>query len=222
MRLAIFDLDNTLIGGDSDTLWGEYLVEKGIYDAGDYGRAHRRFYQDYLEGKLDIQAFLRFQMRVLGEHAPETLHTWRAEFLAEKIAAILLPQARELVAWHREQGHRLLIITATNRFITEPIAALFGIEDLIATEPEIREGRYTGLPTGVPSYAEGKVARFRAWLGEQVPNETWFYSDSRNDIPLLQTVTHPVAVDPDPALAAFASARGWRIISLREKAAPGA
>lgn len=217
MKLAIFDLDNTLIGGDSDVLWGEYLVKLGIYDAEDYGRAHRKFYQDYLEGCLDIQAFLRFQMRVLGQYAPDTLHAWRDEFVAEKIRPILLSRAQELVQSHRGQGHRLLIITATNRFITAPIARLFGIEELIATEPEMRDGRYTGLPTGVPSYAEGKVERFRAWLREQpqAPRESWFYSDSHNDIPLLRQVTHPVAVDPDPKLAAFAESQKWEAISLR-------
>jgi HAD superfamily hydrolase (TIGR01490 family) len=221
MNLAIFDLDNTLIAGDSDALWGEYLVENGIYDARDYGRAHERFYADYLAGALDIYAFLQFQMRVLAEHPLETLYAWREEFMQRKIQPVMLEKARHLVEFHRSRGHRLLIITATNRFITAPIARLFEIEDLIACEPEVIDGRYTGQPTGVPSFAEGKVTRLQQWLSAQQDEieESWFYSDSRNDIPLLEEVTHPVAVDPDPKLAEFAHQKGWPVISLRGKAA---
>ncbi len=217
MKIAIFDLDNTLIAGDSDSLWGEYLVEQGIYDAETYGRAHDQFYADYLAGCLDMEAFLRFQLRVLAEHSLETLHAWRREFLEQKIHPRLLDKARELVASHKDQGHVLLIITATNRFITEPIAELFGIDELIATEPEFKAGAYTGLPTDVPSYGEGKVTRLGRWLehkGMRI-EESWFYSDSHNDIPLLRQVNHPVAVDPDPKLAEFASSQKWPIISLR-------
>ncbi len=217
MPLAIFDLDHTLIGGDSDHLWGQYLCTLGAVDPEVFSREHDRYYADYLAGRLDIDAFLRFQLAPLARHPRETLERWRGRFLEEHIRPILLPKADELIAGHRARGDHPLIITATNRFITEPIAGLLGIDDLIATEPEEVDGAFTGRVAGVPSFAEGKVHRLQAWLEEHAMDlaGSWFYSDSRNDLPLLERVDHPVAVDPDPALEAAARERGWPVMSLR-------
>lgn len=217
MGLTIFDLDNTLLGGDSDYLWGQFLTERGIVDGIDHERENQQFYADYLAGTLDIYAFLAFQLRPLAEHGMASLHAWRAEFLREKIQPILLPKARELVEDHRARGDTLLIITATNRFITAPIVEQFGVENLLATEPEIENGRYTGGVVDTPCYREGKVTRLHKWLAERGESlsESSFYSDSHNDLPLLSLVTHPVAVDPDETLARHARASSWPIISLR-------
>jgi HAD superfamily hydrolase (TIGR01490 family) len=217
MTLAIFDLDNTLIQGDSDLLWGRYLVEHGHIDPSYYEDRHARYYQDYLNGQLNIFDFLSFQLEVLARHDEATLLGWRAEYLVQKIHPIVLPKAEALVGRHRNRGDTLVIITATNRFLTEPIAALFGIANLIATEPEVIDGRYTGRVSGTPAFAAGKVSRLSQWMaGRWTENEErWFYSDSHNDLPLLNTVTHPVAVDPDPTLAAAAAQNCWPIISLR-------
>jgi HAD superfamily hydrolase (TIGR01490 family) len=216
-QLAIFDLDNTLLAGDSDYLWGQFLVEQGIVPQEDYERANQAFYQEYLEGTLDIHRFLAFQLAPLSQHKLSQLEKWRAQYLEEKIHPIILPQAQKLLASHRAQGHTLLIITATNRFLTEPIAHRLGVDDLIATEPEVRNGRYTGQVKGIPSYRGGKVIRLEDWLKKQalVPDLSWFYSDSHNDIELLEWVTYPIAVDPDEILKAHARAKGWTILSLR-------
>ncbi len=215
--LAIFDLDNTLIGGDSDVQWGEFLAEHGHVEGEAYRREHDRYYQEYLEGSLDIHDFLRFQLRILTTQPPEVLQRWREQFVEERIRPLLLPKAMELIERHRRQGDELLVITATNRFITEPIVELLGISQLIASEPEMVDGRYTGEVAGVPSYAQGKVIRLRQWLREHGGSlkGSWFYSDSHNDLPLLELVAHPVAVDPDELLAREATRRGWPIISLR-------
>jgi HAD superfamily hydrolase (TIGR01490 family) len=218
VNLAIFDLDNTLIRGDSDYLWGQFLAEVGAVDRGEFLRGHDRFYQHYLEGTLDIFEFLRFQLGPLARHPLPALTEWRTRFLAEKIEPILLPRAHALLDEHQGAGHTLLIITATNRFITEPIARRLGVDNLIATEPESVDGRFTGNVAGTPSYAGGKVERLEAWLRAHGtrPAETWFYSDSHNDLPLLERVTHPTAVDPDATLLQVASRRGWPVISLRD------
>jgi HAD superfamily hydrolase (TIGR01490 family) len=217
VALALFDLDNTLLGGDSDYLWGRFLVEQGLVDGERYERENARFYAQYHAGTLDIREFLRFALQPLASHDLATLHAWRAQYLKEKIAPILLPAAQALVAKHRAQGDTLLIITATNRFVTEPIAALYGVEHLLATDPEMLAGRYTGEVSGVPCYREGKVQRLEMWLAEQgmAIGESWFYSDSHNDLPLLARVTHPVAVDPDDTLRQEAASKGWPVISLR-------
>ena len=218
MPLAIFDLDNTLLAGDSDYLWGVFLAERGIVDAGHYERENERFYQEYKEGRLDIHEFLRFSLAPLARHAPSELAAWRDAFLVEKIDPIILPRARQLVDRHRLAGDTLLIITATNSFVTAPIAARLGIPHLIATEPVLRDGRYTGEVDGIPSFREGKVLRLEQWLdAHRTPLAgSSFYSDSHNDLPLLERVDHPVAVDPDAALATIARARGWPILSLRD------
>lgn len=217
MSLALFDLDNTLLAGDSDYLWGRYLVEHDLVDAEEYERNNQRFYDDYLDGTLDIHAFLRFQLQPLTEHDPETLHRWREQFLREKIEPIMLPAARALLDQHRAQGDMTAIITATNRFITGPIAERFGVRHLLATEPEMIDGRYTGGVVGIPCFQHGKLEHLEDWLQEhgQTLADSWFYSDSHNDLPLLNHVRHPVAVDPDTTLANHAREQGWQIISLR-------
>ncbi len=217
MALALFDLDNTLLAGDSDHLWGHFLVARGLVDGADYAQANERFYREYREGTLDIDAFLRFALRPLTEHPRGLLESLRADFVRESIAPIMLPAARDLIERHRAAGDTLLIVTATNAFVTAPIAAAFGIPHLIATEPEVIDGRYTGTVAGIPAFREGKVRRLDDWLaahGEDLRGST-FYSDSHNDLPLLLYVERPVAVDPDPKLRETALARGWPILSLR-------
>ncbi|OOG28776.1 phosphoserine phosphatase [Thioalkalivibrio denitrificans] len=218
MTLAIFDLDNTLIAGDSDYEWGRFLTDIGVVDEASYQATNRAFYEQYKAGTLDIHEFCRFAFKPLAEHDLKTLLEWRDRFLSERIEPLILPAAEELIRGHREAGHTLLIITATNLFITEPIAARLGVDDLLATEPEFRDGRYTGELRGVPCFQDGKVRRLEAWLenNAETMKGSWFYSDSQNDIPLLERVDNPVAVDPDEVLGDHAAARDWPIISLRE------
>ena len=218
MSLAIFDLDNTLLCGDSDHAWGEFLVEQGAVDRERFASENNRYYAAYLAGTLDIYEFLeQHQLRPLAEHDRATLERWRTEFVRTKIAPLITPAARALVEQHRARGDTLLIITATNRFITAPIAEAFGIPHLIATEPEEVNGEFTGKVTGVPSYREGKVERLSEWLNDRHESldGSWFYSDSHNDLPLLNLVDHPVAVNADETLADYARTRGWTIIELR-------
>ena len=218
MSLAIFDLDNTLLRGDSDHAWGEFLVEQGAVDRERFASENNRYYAAYLAGTLDIYEFLeQHQLRPLAEHDRATLECWRTEFVRTKIAPLITPAARALVDQHRVRGDTLLIITATNRFITAPIAEAFGIPHLIATEPEEVNGQFTGKVAGVPSYREGKVERLSEWLNDRHENldGSWFYSDSHNDLPLLNLVDHPVAVNADETLADYARTRGWTMIELR-------
>jgi len=218
VSLAIFDLDNTLLSIDSDHAWGEFLVEQGAVDPVAYREANERFLADYNAGTLDMAAFLEMALKPLAENTPEQLAAWHQQFMASKIEPHILPKAEELLARHRTKGDTLLIITATNRFITGPIAERLGVDDLIAVEPEMIDGRYTGRVDGVPSYREGKVTRLQAWLEAQdlTMDGAWFYSDSHNDLPLLEKVDHPVAVDPDDTLRQVAEERNWRIMSLRD------
>lgn len=218
MSLAIFDLDNTLLSIDSDHAWGEFLVEQGAVDPVAYREANERFLADYNAGTLDMAAFLEMALKPLAENTPEQLAAWHQQFMASKIEPHILPKAEELLARHRTKGDTLLIITATNRFITGPIAERLGVDNLIAVEPEMVDGRYTGRVVGVPSYREGKVIRLQAWLEAQdiTMDGAWFYSDSHNDLPLLEKVDHPVAVDPDDTLRKVAEERNWRIMSLRD------
>lgn len=218
MTLAIFDLDNTLIAGDSDHLWGDWLAERGIVDPIHYKTTNDGFYQDYRDGRLDIHAYLRFSLRVLTQYPLEQLHQWRREFLREKIEPIMLPAAQALLRDHRDQGHTLMVITATNDFVTTPIVEALGVDHLLATRAEMHHERYTGDIDGIPCYREGKVQRLHAWLEKEHEElaGSWFYSDSHNDLPLLGRVDHPVAVDPDAALEREARERGWPVISLRE------
>ncbi|WAK03452.1 HAD family hydrolase [Methylobacter sp. YRD-M1] len=222
MSLAIFDLDNTLIADDSDYLWGQFLVEQGIVDKDQYASANAKFYDDYKQGTLDIKAFLRFSLRPLADNHPEQLYQWRAQFIEETIRPLLLKSAQELIAKHRDRGDTLLVITATNRFVTEPIVKLYGIDNLLATTPSFKEGRYTGDFDGIPCFQEGKVKLLEAWLKDstETMQDSWFYSDSHNDLPLLKLVDNPVAVDPDEKLHQFATTAQWPIISLRNGQCP--
>ncbi|MBD3898089.1 HAD family hydrolase [Halomonas sp. ML-15] len=217
MSLAIFDLDNTLLGIDSDHAWGEFLLEQGAVDPVSYREANERFMRDYDAGTLDIHAFLEVALKPLSDNTPEQLAAWHQQFMASKIEPNILAKGEELLARHRSRGDTLLIITATNRFITGPIAERLGVDHLIAVEPEIVDGRYTGRVSGTPSYREGKVERLEAWLADKdlTLDDAWFYSDSHNDLSLLEQVDHPVAVDPDDTLRQVAESRNWRIMSLR-------
>jgi HAD superfamily hydrolase (TIGR01490 family) len=218
VTLAIFDLDNTLIGGDSDYLWGCFVCERGLVDGKEFNTRNEQFYADYQAGKLDIQAYLRFALGILKGRSSEELEAWHRDFMTSMIEPIMLPRASELIASHREREHELLIITATNHFVTRPIATALGVEQLLASEAEIVNDRYTGEPAGIPSYHEGKVTRLNTWLAdrETTLDGSYFYSDSHNDLPLLELVDNPVAVDPDPTLLAHAEAAGWPVISLRD------
>ena len=223
MNLALFDLDNTLLAGDSDYEWGPFLVDRGVLERADYEAQNRAFYEQYKAGVLDIHEFLGFALRPLADHAPEALEAWHREFMQERIAPLMLPAARALVRRHLGQGDLCAIITSTNSFVTRPNAHAFGIEHLIATEPEKRDGRFTGRVAGLPSFREGKVRRLDDWLaglGRRFADfgETVCYSDSHNDLPLLERVQRPVAVDPDAKLAAQAQMRGWPVISLKSGA----
>lgn len=220
MQLALFDLDNTLLAGDSDFEWGQFLISEGVLDREVHQATNERFYADYKAGTLDIMAFLEFQLKPLSRHPRSQLDAWHRRFMEERIRPMITPKARALVEKHRQNGDLMVIITATNSFVTKPIAREFGIEHLIATVPEERAGQFTGAVSGIPSFKEGKITRLQQWLdtrGENLESfdATWFYSDSLNDLPLLKLVDHPVAVDPDPTLRAHAEAQGWPIISLR-------
>ncbi|MCG8325004.1 MAG: HAD-IB family hydrolase [Thiotrichales bacterium] len=217
MKIALFDLDNTLIAGDSDYLWGEYLCEQGHVDAQLYHAGHDRYYQDYLNGVLNVSEFLQFQLGPLAGKSACDLAGWQEDYIDTKIKPIILDAGRLLIDKHRKQGHTLIIITATNRFLTQPVARLLQVDELIATEPGMDGDVYTGKPVGTPAYREGKVSRLEQWLDDRNINmdESWFYSDSHNDIPLLEYVDHPTAVDPDETLRETAEQRGWPVITLR-------
>lgn len=217
MPLAIFDLDNTLLAGDSDHAWGEFISSLGVVDGQAYSQQNDAYYADYCRGALDIFAYQRFVMSPLAGRPRAELEAWHQQFMRDHILPIVLPAAQARVESHRQQGHTLMIITATNTFITAPIARHFGIEHLLATEPEIQNGLYTGNLVGTPCYREGKVERLQQWMTSNghTLEDSWFYSDSHNDLPLLSCVTHPVAVDPDDTLRQHASQAGWPVISLR-------
>ena len=222
MSLAIFDLDNTLLADDSDYLWGQFLVDQKIVDADYYAQENERFYQEYKQGQLDILEFLKFSLKPLADNTLEDLYQWRSQFITEVIQPILLAPAQELINKHTQRGDTLLVITATNHFVTEPIVNLYGIQHLLATIPELIANRYTGKVAGTPCFQEGKVTRLEQWLQETgyTLQDSWFYSDSHNDLPLLKRVTHPVAVNPDDSLRHYAGQKNWPIISLREQQCP--
>jgi HAD superfamily hydrolase (TIGR01490 family) len=221
MNLAIFDLDHTLLTSDSDYLWGRFLVDHGHVDGETYERRNKIFFEQYVAGTLDIHEFCRFAFAPLTQNPLGTLLRWRAQFVRECIEPVVAPLAPALLERHRVQGDRLLITTATNRFITEPIAQLLGVDTLIATDPELIDGRYTGRVAGTPNFRDGKVKRLQGWLAQQPqpPERISCYSDSHNDLPLLLMADRPVAVDPDDRLRATAVERGWPVISLRGEAA---
>lgn len=217
MALALFDLDNTLLSDDSDYLWGQFLIEKHLVDREYYERENQRFLELYKQGKLNIYEFAEFAYKPLAENDLELLKQLHKEFMQEKIIPIITEKSRQLVARHRAEGDTLAIITATNSFVTTPIAREFGIEHLIATEPEIINGKYTGKIAGTPCFQDGKVTRLKAWMEEENidPQHCTFYSDSNNDLPLLKLVEQPVAVDPDEKLKTVAQENNWPVISLR-------
>ena len=218
MTLAIFDLDHTLLCDDSDNMWGDFIVEQGLVDGPSYSQRNQQFYQDYKNSSLDANAYLTFVAQALSQFEPASLVELHRQFMHEKVMPVILNKGRELLQQHRQQGHVLMIITATNRFITGPIAAELGVDVLIAADLEMKAGRYTGQPKGVPTFKQGKVIRLEQWLSENDSElaGAYFYSDSHNDLPLLELVDNPVAVDPDEKLKAFAEANSIPIISLRD------
>jgi HAD superfamily hydrolase (TIGR01490 family) len=220
MNLALFDLDNTLLACDSDYEWGQFLVERGVLGREEYEAQNAAFYEQYKAGTLDIHEFLGFALRPLAEHTPEDLGRWHAKFMAARIRPAMGAPAKALVRRHLAAGDLCAVVTATNSFVTGPIAREFGVPHLVATEAEQSAGRFTGRVAGIPCFREGKIARVDAWLaarGHRLQDfpQSAFYSDSHNDLPLLERVSRPVAVDPDATLAAEAGRRGWPVISLR-------
>ncbi len=220
MKLALFDLDNTLLNGDSDFEWSQFLIRIGVLDGELFAAQNLKFYEQYQAGSLDIFEFLDFQLKPLSRHPRRTLDTWHQQFMTESIMPMVTQASRDLVARHQAAGDVCLIITATNSFVTTPIASLFGIEHLIATEPEQKNGEFTGAVAGVPSFKAGKITRLNQWLAAQGWTldsfaDTTFYSDSHNDLPLLKLVQHPVAANPDDTLRAYAQQHGWPIMNLR-------
>ncbi|MCO5108059.1 MAG: HAD-IB family hydrolase [Burkholderiaceae bacterium] len=219
--LALFDLDLTLLPIDSDYEWARFLIRLGVVDGAEYERRNDLFFEQYHAGTLDIHEFLAFQLAPLAAHPLGQLQAWHRQFMDEVIGPAIRPAARALVDRHRERGDLCAIVTATNEFVTAPIARAFGVEHLIATGIELRDDRYTGRPRGTPSFREGKVRRTDEWLASLGRNwagfaRSYFYSDSVNDVPLLERVTDPVATNPDPRLTALAGERGWPVIRLFE------
>ena len=220
MNLVLFDLDNTLLAGDSDYEWGQLLIAKGAVNGPHYEAKNKAFYEDYKAGRLDIYAFLAFALRPLATHSRAQLDAWHAEYMETRVRPMITQAARDLVNKHLNDADLVAIITATNSFVTGPIAREFGIAHLIATDPEEINGSFTGEIAGTPCFREGKVTRLEQFLepfGTKLDclSSSWFYSDSHNDLPLLEKVQHPVAVDPDSNLRANARERGWPVISLR-------
>jgi HAD superfamily hydrolase (TIGR01490 family) len=232
MKLAIFDLDHTLLAGDSDYAWGNFLVEEGVVDADFYRQKNDEFYQQYQAKTLDIFAYQAFVLAPLTTLSPPERSRLHDKFMATVIAPLRQDKADQLIAQHRENGDTLLVITATNRFIAEPIVKMLGIQNLLATDPEViggasestLTGTFTGKITGTPCFQEGKITRLRQWLAEQqdqhqhVFTHTTFYSDSINDAPLLEYVDNPIAVDPDEKLSLLAGEKQWPIVSLKATA----
>ncbi|MDP3087012.1 MAG: HAD family hydrolase [Methylotenera sp.] len=219
-NLALFDLDNTLLSGDSDYNWSLFLINQGLLDAKTHHERNEQFYLDYKNGNLDIHKFLEFQLKPLSQHSIKFLDELHLKFMDQVIRPMMTQKAQALVNKHKAQGDLCLIITATNSFVTRPIAKAYGIEYLIGTDPEMVDGKYTGGVTGVPSFQEGKVTRINQWLADREKKLTdfeisYFYSDSHNDLPLMKLVTNPVAVDADETLTAYANQKNWPQISLR-------
>ena len=220
MDLVLFDLDNTLLDGDSDFAWAQFLIGKGVLDREVQEAKNIEFYEHYKAGTLDIHAFLDFQLAPLARHSREELDAWHREFMERSIRPMITEAARERVLSHQAEGALIAIVTATNSFVTYPIAREFGIHHLVATVPAQQDGRFTGKPRGTPAFQAGKIERVDGWLESMGLHlggfaRSWFYSDSHNDLPLLERVSNPVAVDPDDTLRARAQAAGWPVISLR-------
>ncbi|WP_219702632.1 HAD family hydrolase [Marinomonas lutimaris] len=218
MTLAIFDLDGTLLNGDSDYTWGQFLVEKELVNSQDYKLANDKFFEEYQAGTLDIHEYLAFSLKPLTKFSREELTKLHNTFMREKVHPMMQEKANALIKHHKDQGHFLLMITATNQFVTGPIGDALGMDHIIAPVPEIIDDHYTGKIVGVPSFQDGKVTRLNDWLAEtgHTMEGSYFYSDSRNDLPLLELVSHPIAVDADETLTKIAQDRGWQHISLRD------
>jgi HAD superfamily hydrolase (TIGR01490 family) len=225
VNLALFDLDNTLLAGDSDFAWAQYLISRGALDREVYEAQNEQFFTEYKAGTLDIHAFLDFQLAPLSRHPRRVLDAWHQDFMQKRILPLITPEARKMVEQHMANGDLCAIVTATNDFVTSPIAREFGIRNLIATVAQLHNGEFTGKPEGVPCFREGKITRVESWLAETGKSlaggpgkngfaKSWFYSDSLNDLPLLERVTDPVAVNPDPTLLATARERGWPVVNL--------
>ncbi|MEE9332211.1 MAG: HAD family hydrolase [Methylophilaceae bacterium] len=219
-NLALFDLDNTLLAGDSDYSWSLFLISEGLLDEATHADRNEQFYTDYKNGCLDIDEFLQFQLQPLAQHAKTFLDALHLKYMDKVIRPMMTDKAQALVNKHKAEGDLCLIITATNSFVTSPIATAYGIEHLIGTDPEVVDGEFTGNVAGLPSFQEGKVTRLNDWLttrGQQLTDfkTSYFYSDSHNDLPLMRLVTNPVAVDADPQLTAYAEENEWPRISLR-------
>lgn len=215
MKLAAFDLDNTLLAGDSDYAWGQYLVQRGFVDAEYYARANEQFYADYQAGTLDIHAYAEFALGAMGRIEPEQLDQAREDFIRDELPQMVAPGARALLQTHQDNGAEIVIITATNTYITRPIAQALGVLHLIGTEPEYHNQKMTGRIQGTPCFQAGKITKLKEWLAEREPQQTWFYSDSINDLPLLEQADYPVVVDPCPRLRELAQQRRWPVMSLR-------
>ena len=220
LELALFDLDNTLLPIDSDHSFGDYLESQGLVGP-EYRLANDAFYQDYLAGRLDITRYQRATMQPLLGLSPARLEALHHGYMTEVIRPSLREEALQLVRQHQEQGDLCAIVTATNSYVTAPIARAFGIEHLIASIAAMQDGRFTGELRGIPAYREGKVERVEVWLESMALSlkymaRSTFYSDSHNDLPLLERVTDPVATNPDDTLRATARERGWRILDLFE------
>jgi HAD superfamily hydrolase (TIGR01490 family) len=213
MALALFDLDKTLLGGDSDFLWGEFLSEIGVVDKEQYQQKNQQFFDDYGEGKLNITKYLTFCLEPLANNSMAQLNKWHQQFMSEKIEPIILEKAQKVVDEHKKNGDRVMVITATNSFVTRPIAKRYGIDELLATEPEIIQGQFNGKIVGVPCFKEGKVTKLKKWLSENNENlaGSYFYSDSFNDLPLLNLVDYPVAINADETLTKTALKKTWRL-----------
>ncbi len=219
-NLALFDLDNTLLAGDSDYNWSLFLISEGLLDAKTHHDRNEQFYADYKAGCLNIVEFLKFQLQPLSQHPKTFLDELHKKYMQKIIHPMMTEKAQALVDKHKATGDLCVVITATNSFVTKPIATAYGIEHLIGSDPEMINGQYTGNVTGVPTYKEGKVTRLNQWLvqrGKKLSDfeTSYFYSDSLNDLSLLEIVTNPVAVDADATLKKIAREKGWPQISLR-------
>jgi HAD superfamily hydrolase (TIGR01490 family) len=218
-KLALFDLDHTLLPIDSDYSWGQFTIAIGWTDPVDFARRNDAFYAHYQAGTLDVHDYVRFATEAARVRGPQQAQAARQRFMAEVIEPVVRPQALELVRSHQQAGDEVLIVTATNEFVTRPIADRFGVSHLIAVELERdAAGWITGEIKGTPSFREGKVSRFHDWLTAQGLQrerlQVTFYSDSTNDLPLMDNADHPVATNPDDRLRALAQERGWRVLDL--------
>ena len=216
LTLALYDLDKTLLAGDSEHAWCEFLVDEGVLEGDDVQTENERLYGEYEAGTLDIHELVRFQMEPLVKHPPGDLRRWREGFMTSRVEPMITEAALALVEEHRDAGHDLAIVTASNSFVSRPIADRFGVSTLLAVELEHHEHRFTGRVLGTPTFREGKVTRVVQWTREtgRPLDGSYFYSDSHNDLPLLELVDNPVAVDPDPVLSVHAEARGWPVLHL--------